>query len=543
MNLVDRLRAARQKAVPIIAVASPDPAATRKMIREAFDNADSKTPIPIVEWDAINGLSGLNELGTEVLAKLFDDQDQSNWPGFSSNPNAALVKMADLPGEVRDTKQVLLQRGTIVFMHNAHRYFEDRTGIQNAVVIQGIWNLRDIYKADRRTLVLLGPAFKFPAELAQDVIAWEEPYPTAEDLSKIVLKQAENARITIPDKTVAEAVDALYGLSAFTAEQVVAMAIGAVEKGTLDTSELWERKIKVIEQNDGFTVDRGTETFDDVKGLSNFTNFGMKLVSSEKAPTLYVRIDEIEKNFAGLGEGGGPGDNTGITQDRLGVFLKVMEDEGWTGFIALGHAGCGKSLVTKALANTATKVTGKRVLSIAMDLGAIGSSLATESEKAIRACMRLIKSLAAGGRVCFVATCNKLSVLPPALKRRFKLGTWMFDLPEKDELDSMVQQYMKKYNLKKQTIPDTTNWTGADVRNVCENADLLGCSMVEACDFITFVAKSDPDEIERLRSLAHNKYTSASKPGVYQAPKKSFPGAKSVPITTGRAAVASGEEE
>lgn len=542
MNLVDRLKAARKCGVPIIAVSSPDPAATRKMICEAFDNTDSKTPIPIMEWDAINGLTGLNEVGTETLAAAFGDSDQTNWPGYSSNPNAALVKMAELPGEQREAaSNKLVQRGSIVFMHNAHRFFEDRPGVQTAVVVQGIWNLRDLYKKDRRTLVLLGPAFKFPAEIAQDVIAWDEPYPTPEELSKIVLKQATNAKITIPDKKVAEAVDALYGLSAFTAEQVVAMAMGAIEKGVLDTDELWERKIKVIEQSDGMTVDRGKECFDDVKGLSNFTNFGMKLVKSEKSPTLYVRIDEIEKSFAGLGSDGGAGDNTGITQDRLGVFLKVMEDEGWTGFIALGHAGCGKSLVTKALANTATMVTGKRVLSIALDLGAIGSSLATESEKAIRACMRLIKSLAAGGRVCFVATCNKLTVLPPALKRRFKLGTWMFDLPEKAEIEGMVKQYMTKYNLKKQPLPNMDNWTGADVRNVCENADLLGCSMIEACDFITFVAKSDPDEIERLRNLAHNKYTSASKPGVYQAPKKGFPGAKTNPTTTSR--VASGEEE
>lgn len=536
MNMTERLKAIRRVAVPIVAVASPDPAATRKAIREAFDNAESKTPIPIVEWDAVNGLSGLNEFGTKVLASMLGN-DPDEWPGLTANPNAALVKMADLPGEIREDGK-LTQRGAIVFMHNAQRYFEDRAGVQNGPVLQGIWNLRDLYKANRRTLVLLGPAFKFPQEIAQDVISFDEPYPTAEELTVIVTGQATKNNITLAEKTVTEAVDALYGLSAFTAEQVVAMALNATAK-SLATDELWERKIKVIEQTDGFVVDRGPEIFDDVKGLTNFTEFGLQLVKSPKAPTLYVRIDEIEKSFAGLGQDGGPGDNTGITQDRLGVFLKVMEDEGWTGFIALGHAGCGKSLVTKALANTATKVTGKRVLSIAMDLGAIGSGVATESEKAIRACMRLIKSLAAGGRVCFVATCNKLTVLPPALKRRFKLGTWMFDLPEKAELDSMVKQYMTKYNLKKQTIPDLTDWTGADVRNVCETADILQCTMQQACNYVTFVAKSDPDEIVRLRNLADGKYTSASTPGVYRAPKKVFTGAKQ-PIPTGRAA--SGEE-
>jgi hypothetical protein len=52
----------------------------------------------------------------------------------------------------------------------------------------------------------------------EDLFHSRPPYPTAEELSKIVLKQAENAKITIPDTKVAEAVDALYGLSAFTAD-------------------------------------------------------------------------------------------------------------------------------------------------------------------------------------------------------------------------------------------------------------------------------------------------------------------------------------
>lgn len=538
MNLTERLKAIRRVAVPIVAVSSPDPAQTRKSIREAFDNADSKTPIPIVEWDAVNGLSGLNEVGTQVLSKLFEGADQSDWPGLSANPNAALVKMAELPGEQRDPEsKALLQRGSIVFMHNAQRYFEDRAGVQNGVVLQGIWNLRDLYKANRRTLVLLGPGFKFPPEIAQDVISFDEPYPTAEVLSAIVTTQATNANVKLADKKVAEAVDALYGLSAFTAEQVTAMSLN---KDGLDVEELWQRKVAVVEQTEGLSVDRGGETFDDVRGLANFREFALGLIKGEKAPTLYVRIDEIEKSFGGLGSAGGPGDNTGTTQDRLGVMLKMMEDEGWTGLISLGHAGCGKSLVTKALANTATKTTGRRVLSLALDLGATTGGIVGESERKIRTAMKVIKSMAAGGRVCFVATCNDLTILPPALKRRFKLGTWMFDLPEKDERDAMWQQYMKAFNIKKQPIPDSTDWTGADIRNVCDVADSIGSTLEKACQYVTFVAKSDPDAIERLRRLADGKYVSASKPGTYKAPEKKFPGAKPQ-TTTGRAV--RGEEE
>lgn len=518
LSLIDRLKSARRVATPLIAISTPDPADTIRQVREAFDGDGAQTPIPIVCWDASNGLTGLNRAGASAVAAVLKSDDVSEWPGLSANPAAACAYMLGLPGEQRENTK-LVQRGTIVFMLNGQRFFEDRPNAGDSVsqVIQAVWNLRDAYKADRRTLVALGPAFSFPPELAQDVIAFDEPFPTDAQLKAIVLEQATAAAVTLKDAVVDSSVDALRGLAAFTAEQITAMSIDSKAQ-TLDVDELWQRKIAVVEQTPGLSVDRGTETFDDVRGLANYREFSLGLIRSKRAPTLYVRIDEIEKSFGGLGQNGGPSDNTGTTQDRLGVMLKMMEDEGWTGLIALGHAGTGKSLVTKAMANTATKETGRKTLSLSLDLGATTGGIVGESERKIRTACKVIKSLAAGGRVCFVATCNDLQVLPPALKRRFKLGTWMFDLPAAEDRDAQWQQYMAKYGLKKQPMPDSTDWTGADIRNVCDVADQLEVPIVKACQFVTFVALSDPEAITRLRRLADGKYVDANKPGIYRAP-------------------------
>ena len=519
MNLVDRLKAARRVAVPIVTVEAPDPAETVRTVRAAFENG-AKTPIPIVQWDAMNGLTGLTKAGAEALAVVIGpDVEQDQWSAMTANPAAALALMAQLPGELFDGA-TLTQRGSIVFMLNAHRYFRDEPGANNGVVVQGIWNLRDEFKRNRRTLVMVvPPGVRFPVELAQDVIVLDEPYPDDAALRAVVEGQIKSAGVpALKPAALDGAVDALRGLSAFSAEQIAAMSLD--EKKGLDVDELWERKIKVIEQTDGRSVDRGGETFDDVRGVANFTEFSLRLIKSKRSPTLYVRIDEIEKSFAGLGNRGGPGDNTGTTQDRLGVMLKRMEDNNWTGLIALGHAGCGKSLVTKALANTATKLTGRRVLSVALDLGAVTGGIVGESERKIRTAMKMIESLAAGGRVCFVATCNGIEELPPALKRRFKLGTWMFDLPERAEKDGMWDLNMAKYDIKagaKNKLPDDTDWTGADIRNVCDVADNLECTLEEACRYVTFIAKSDPDAIARLRRQA-NGFVSASHPGTYTTP-------------------------
>lgn len=518
-TFIDQLKAARRVSVPLVAVSAPDSAETVAKIREAFENPGNggvlPAPIPLVRWDSMNGLTALNSAGRAALEVAIGSKDEAEWPGLTANPGAALAVMAALPGELR-TEKKLSQRGTIVFMYNAQRFIEDRVGTQNAQVLQGVWNLRDAYKADRRMLVMLGPAFTFPVELANDVIMFDEPYPDSVELGAIVRAQATAADVTLMDTGIADATDALLGLSAFTAEQITAMSL---TPDGIDVDALWRRKIQVVDQTPGLKVDSGSESFDDVRGLENFREFGLKLIQSKRSPTLYVRLDEIEKSFGGLGAAGGPGDNTGVTQDRLGVLLKEMEDNNWTGLIALGHAGCGKSLVTKALANTGTKLTGRRVLSVALDLGATAGGIVGESERKIRTAMKVVKSLAAGGRVCFVATCNGLDVLPPALKRRFKLGTWMFDLPDAEEKAGMWDLNLKKFDIAKpQARPDDTDWTGADIRNVCEVADTLECSLEKACQYTTFIAKSDPEAVAQLRRFADGKYVSASRPGTYKAP-------------------------
>lgn len=515
MTLIDRLKAARRVAVPLININTPDPAETIRLCRDAFDPKDAKTPIPLIRWDSMNGYTGLNAAGSESVAALFGkDVEPEEWAALTTNPGAALSMLPKFPGERRDEQGNLVSRGAIVFMLNLRRYFEDESGRSNGQVVQGIWNVRDEFKADRRTLITLGPSATLPAELAQDVISFDEPYPADEKLAAIVGEQAEAAEAKLEPKVVEGAVVALRGMSAFTAEQITAMSL----LDSLDLDELWSRSIQIIEQTPGLSVDRGAETFDDVRGLSNFKKFGLALIRSEYAPTVYIRVDEIEKYLGGLGQNGGAADNTGVSQDRLGVLLREMEDRGHTGFVCLGHAGCGKSLITKAMANTATQTTGRRVLSIAMDLGAMSNSALGKSEERIRQAMKVIAALAAGGRACFMATCNSIEVLPPALKRRFKLGTWMFDLPDAADKKAQWQYHMEKMAIKPQPVPNDENFTGADIRNVCDVARTLGVSLKEAMNYVTLVAQSDPEAIGRLRKFAHGKLIDASHPGTYRNP-------------------------
>jgi hypothetical protein len=516
-TLIDKVYAARRTATPLIAISTPDPAATVAAIRQRFEEGAAKSPIPLVRWDAAQGLTALNAAGLAALTgAMGSDKDQ--WAGLSANPGAALGIIATLPGEVTDAADRITARGVMVFAFNLGRYCEEKPGGERGPVIQGVWNLRDAFKRDRRTLVILGPSFRWPAELANDVMTFDEPYPGTEALQQIIQKQA--AEISPPVKVDAamldQATDAVRSLSAFSTEQIVAMSL---TKDGLDIDELWERKTASIEQTDGLIVDKAKISFDQAGGLEQFKKFAGLLARGKNSPTVVVRLDEFEKAIAGIGAGNSASNGGVQNQDKLGVILRKMEDNDWPGLICVGPPGTGKSLATKALANAASKISGRRVLALEMDLGATEDSLVGGSEKKIRAVMKVLEGLAGQGRLIFVATCNRLTALPPELKRRFRLGTWMFDLPTAEEKKAVWAIQLSAYfgeAGKKMKRPDDASWTQADVRNVCDIASRLGCSLEEATQFIVPVAKSDPDAIDQLRRLADGRFLSASYAGTYK---------------------------
>ena len=147
-------------------------------------------------------------------------------------------------------------------------------------------------------------------------------------------------------------------------------------------------------------------------------------------------------------------------------------------------------------------------------------SLVGESEQMIRNALKSMRGMG-GERVLIVATCNKLAVLPPELRRRFRLGLWFFDLPDASEKASIWSVQRAAFSLDDSTLPEDTGWSGANIRDCCELAYSLDCSLSEAAVYVVPAAVQDAEGLERLRSLASGRFLSASKPGTYhyQLPK------------------------
>jgi hypothetical protein len=279
----------------------------------------------------------------------------------------------------------------------------------------------------------------------------------------------------------------------------------SLKRDGLDVAALWERKRQTIEAIPGLSVWRGKEKFADIGGIQNVKTFLSRVVSGVEPPRAFVFIDEIEKGMAGAAEGASDG---GVSRDQLGTMLSQMEDNRWTGIICIGPPGTSKSMLAKAAGNEAG------VPTIALDFGAMKGSLVGESEQRLRAAFKVVKAMA-GDRVFFIATCNSIAVLPPELRRRFTFGTFFFDLPNAAERAQIWELYSKKYNLELEAIDDA-NWSGAEIKQCCEVAYRLRCSLTEASRYVVPVAISAADQIEKLRSGASGRFTSASEPGLYQ---------------------------
>lgn len=474
------ITAVRRAGVPIAAIETSDPAATIVGCIKALNGKAESTPI--MRWDICRGLVGLNKVGVELANRIAPEG-----PIQTGNPAECLALL--------EKEQKI--EGILCFFLSAHRF------IVSDSIAQGLWNLRDAWKATGSTLVLLCPAIRLPDDLTHDVVVITEPLPNQAEIGTIVdsiAKDAGLAQVEEKDKVV----DTLLGVSAFAAEQALAMSI--TREGGVNRDELWERKRKMVEQTPGLSVWRGKESFADIGGLDNIKTFLGRILGSGKNPVRCIGfIDEIEKMFSGSSN-----DSSGVSQDQLRVFLTEMQDANVPGIILIGPPGTGKSAIAKG----AGAIAEAEVLSI--DTGAMTGSLVGESQAKIRKAMATFRSVSQG-KGLFIATCNKISSLPPELRRRFTLGTFFVDLPTRAERKSIWKLWLARYGMATDAVlPDDNGWTGAEIRACCDVANRADLSLVDAASFIVPVSKAAANDIDALRKMASGRFISASTPGIYK---------------------------
>ena len=484
---------ARMVSTPLVVVRTHDPLATVRTLADSF--GEKKDATPFISWDAINGLKGLTTCASEALAAMLQPS------------GTEIAETVDLPTALGVLASA--DENVIAFIHNPHLVWET-----DKKVIQGIMNLRDDYKANGNMAVfILGVGDELPLEIGQDVLVLEVPLPTREQLETIiknVYAYAGNETAFVACKagpsadTLRRAVDAGIGLPSFPVEQAASICLDKV-KAILDIDAFWTRKREIVTQNPGLTYHATVETLKDMYGCESIKSFGTALVGGKHAPTIVLRMDEIEKQFAGNAT-----DSSGTKGNLLGEFLTWVNDRKVIASLFLGVPGSSKSWSAYCLGGEF----GKPVINY--NVAAMEHEHVGKSARHMRQAHRILDAISDGG-IWLIATANSMNGLPPELISRFQVGgIFFFDAPDAAERQGILKLKIANYGLNKsQAHPDMTNWTGRDIENCARKADLLGCSLVEAGRYVVPLLTSHKEQMETLRLSASGRFLSASYPGVY----------------------------
>ena len=96
--------------MPLIAIGTSDPASAIHAVRSALDA--NTTTAPLLRWDIVHGLVGLNKPGREEVTRVLGD---SASPLASAGPAEALELAEKLDDDAA------------LFFANAHRFFQTRS--------------------------------------------------------------------------------------------------------------------------------------------------------------------------------------------------------------------------------------------------------------------------------------------------------------------------------------------------------------------------------------------------------------------------------
>lgn len=489
MNLIEKIKHARRAGVPIISIATPDQPAIIKLITKAINGGT-----PMVTWDLVRGTNAANKAGEKVADMTGRGEDDVT----IGNPTKFLEICLAFPG----AEEV---PGTIAFMLNAQEFLlNDKPG-DSPAVLQAISNLRDEFKMDGRTLVLLAPELKLPAAVKNDVVQLDDPLPDAKQLRELVVSLdkgvsgANPGRKVLTSELVDKAVEAVIGLSTFSAEQAIAMALRATG---IDLEHLWANKIATIQQTPGLSVFRNAGSFSDVGGLNNLKKYLTKIMEGRKAPKLVVWCDEI--GTSGLAN---RSDLSGTNNDMEGTLLQFMQDKRVYGMMLAGAQGAGKSEICKSVGGEYGRIV------IRLDLEATKGGIVGQSGAQLRQALKVIE--ACGGEdILWIATANRTDTLSGAMKNRFT-DTFFFDLPNKEERDKVWQVWIKKFGLDDKPYTDDEGFNGRNIQQTCEKAFRMNCTIEEAAEWVTPVSEVDREGIEELRTQADGRYLDASRSGTY----------------------------
>jgi hypothetical protein len=326
---------------------------------------------------------------------------------------------------------------------------EQRPTADQPLILRKLRDITNHLKESRKTLVILAPVLRFPADLEKDITVLDYGLPTPDELEgslERVIRSAREisgVRLRLDPEVREKVLNAAQGLTCTEAENVFAKSL--VMTRTLDLDVIVAEKKQIIRRSQILEYFEAAEDLSVVGGMPLLKDWLKKraLAFSERA-----------RQF-------------GLPEPK--------------GLLLLGVQGAGKSLVAKAIASQ------WQLPLLRLDLGRLFSELVGSSEQNMRTALRLAESVSpcvlwldelekglagvasshlsdAGttarvfgsfltwmqektAPVFVIATSNDISILPPEALRKGRFDEIFFiDLPSAEERSEIFAIHLGKRN-------------------------------------------------------------------------------------------------
>jgi SpoVK/Ycf46/Vps4 family AAA+-type ATPase len=440
LQRVDELNTLTRAKYPIIYIISWEERRIEDMLRQVAIERRKK----LYGWTLTNGITALDVVQTHPVDPATRD------------PLNALDFVAQS------------QEAAIFVLKDFHPFL-------HPVVIRRLRDITNQLKESRKTLIILSPIHRFPADLEKDITVLDYALPTLDELeislNRVVRSAREIAGVQL--KMTADererVLNAARGLTCIEAENVFAKSLVMGRK--LDLSIIIAEKEQLIRRSQVLEYHESVEGFSNVGGLGLAKEWLRKrgMAFSEKARLF------------------------GLPEPK--------------GLLLLGVQGAGKSLLAKAVSSQ------WQLPLLRLDLGRVFSELVGSSEQNIRTALRVAENVApcvlwldelekglAGATgsgssdagtsarvfgslltwmqektspVFVIATANDISALPPEVLRKGRFDEIFFvDLPQLQERRQIFVIHLARrgrdalnYDLNKLAI-GTEGFSGAEIEQI-----------------------------------------------------------------------------
>ncbi len=248
------------------------------------------------------------------------------------------------------------QEAAMFLLKDFHPYLDNvRGGADYPVIMRRLRDITNQLKESRKTLVILSPILRIPADLEKDITVLDYSLPTLDELALSLDRVVRSARemagvkLKMSDEEKERVLNAARGLTCLEAENVFAKSLVMDRK--LNLSIIIAEKEQLIRRS------QILEYYESVDGFANVGGMGLVKQWLRKRG---MAFSEKARRY-------------GLPEPK--------------GLLLLGVQGAGKSLLAKAVASQ------WQLPLLRLDLGRIFSELVGSSEQNIRTALRLAESV------------------------------------------------------------------------------------------------------------------------------------------------------